>query len=116
MLTITSRTSEPRRRKGTSAADVELARLAKALGHPARVRILRRLGSQASCCHGSLADEMPLAASTVSQHLRILREAGLVQGEVDGPRTSYCINRERVARAAVLLKALVTTASESACP
>jgi DNA-binding transcriptional ArsR family regulator len=59
---------------------------------------------------------MPLAASTVSQHLRILREAGLVRGEVDGPRTSYCINRGRVARAAVLLKALVTTASEGACP
>jgi ArsR family transcriptional regulator len=98
MLTITSRTSEPRRRRRASAGDVELARLAKAVGHPARVRILRRLGQQASCCHGSLADQLLLAPSTVSQHLRILREAGLVQGEVDGPRTSYCINRERVPR------------------
>jgi DNA-binding transcriptional ArsR family regulator len=114
MPAITSHTNESRR-TATTAADVELACLAKALGHPARVRILRRLGSQASCFHGSLADEVPLAASTVSQHLRILREAGLVQGEVDGPRRSYCINRERVARAAGLLQALVTTAAEVAC-
>jgi ArsR family transcriptional regulator len=114
MPASTSHTNESPR-TGTTTADVELARLAKALGHPARVRMLRRLGSQASCCHGSLVDEVPLAASTVSQHLRILREAGLVQGEVDGPRRSYCINRDRVARAAELLQALVTTAAGGAC-
>jgi ArsR family transcriptional regulator, arsenate/arsenite/antimonite-responsive transcriptional repressor len=114
-MTIAIRTRKPERRSPASVADVELAQLAKAIGHPARVRILRRLGRQASCCHGSLADELPLAASTVSQHLRILREAGLLQGEVDGPRTSYCINRERVAQAAALLTSLVTTPSEGAC-
>jgi ArsR family transcriptional regulator len=86
--------------------DVELARLAKALAHPSRIRLLRRLAGEARCFYGSLADELPLAASTVSQHLRILRDAGLVRGEVDGPRTCYCINRDRLDRAMTLLQEL----------
>jgi ArsR family transcriptional regulator len=93
----------PRRR------DVELARLAKALGHPARIRILRLLARQSSCFYGSLAEELPIAASTVSEHLRILRDAGLVQGAADGTRTCYCIHREGLARAAALLQHLCAT-------
>jgi ArsR family transcriptional regulator len=96
--------------------DAELARLAKALGHPARIRMLRLLAGQTRCFYGSLADEFPLAASTVSQHLRILRDAGLVQGEVDGPRTCYCINRERLARATALLRDLAGTRPAGAEP
>jgi len=71
--------------------DDSLAALAKALGHPARVQILRFLALQTTCITGDVVAEIPLAQSTVSEHLRILREAGLVQGEVDGPRTRYCI-------------------------
>ncbi len=75
-----------------TAADETLARLAKALGHPARVEIVRFLSGQESCFYGDLAERLPLAKSTVSEHLRILREAGLVKGEVDGPRACYCID------------------------
>ena len=71
--------------------------MAKALGHPARVRIIRFLAARDTCVTGDLVDELPLAQSTVSEHLRILREAGLIQGEIDGPRTRYCINPDGLA-------------------
>jgi len=115
-------TSSPRSRplssrRRTRDLDAELARLTKALGHPARVRMLRLLAGQTRCSYGSLADEFPLAASTVSQHLRILRDAGLVQGEVEGPRTCYCVDRERLDRAAALLQELAgTRAAETESP
>ena len=67
-------------------ADARLARLAKALGHPARVAILRLLVRHEGCIVGDLVDELPLAQSTISQHLKQLKEAGLIRGEVDGPR------------------------------
>lgn len=72
--------------------DTALAALAKALGHPVRVKILRILATRQACITGDVAAELPLAQSTVSEHLRVLREAGLVQGEIEGPRTRYCIN------------------------
>lgn len=68
-----------------------LAELAKAVGHPLRVRILRILIKRKTCICGELVDELPIAQSTVSQHLKILKEVGLVQGEIDGPRVCYCI-------------------------
>lgn len=71
----------------------DLASLSWALAHPARVRIVRLLLSRTSCMCGEIVEEMPLAQSTVSQHLKILKEAGLVQGEIDGPRVCYCINK-----------------------
>jgi len=77
--------------------DEQLATMAKALGHPTRVKILRLLVARNACVTGDLVAELPLAQSTVSEHLRILREAGLVQGEIEGPRTSYCVNREGLA-------------------
>ncbi len=77
----------------TQARDEELARLAWAIAHPARLRILRILLVQKVCICGELVDQMPLAQSTVSQHLKILKEAGLVQGEIDGPKVCYCVNR-----------------------
>lgn len=76
----------------TITDDETLAAMAKALGHPTRVQILRLLAARDACVTGDLVDELPLAQSTVSEHLRILREAGLVQGEIDGPRTRYCVN------------------------
>ena len=73
--------------------DETLAVMTKALGHPTRVRILRLLAERRVCVTGDLVAELPLAQSTISEHLRILREAGLIQGEIEGPRTSYCVNR-----------------------
>ena len=84
-------------------ADEELASLAKALGHLARVQILRLLVRRSACVCGDIVDELPLAQSTVSQHLKILKEAGLIRGEVDGPRVCYCIEPRALRR----LKALV---------
>jgi ArsR family transcriptional regulator, arsenate/arsenite/antimonite-responsive transcriptional repressor len=78
---------------------VRMADLAKALSHPVRIRILEILGVQKGCICGRLVELLPLAQSTVSQHLRGLRDAGLIQGDVDGPRTCYCLNREAVIEA-----------------
>ena len=79
-------------------AEAELAALAKALGHPARVRILALLLEQEQCIAGEIVNELPLAASTVSQHLRTLKESGLVKGSIDGPRRCYCADRTLIAR------------------
>jgi ArsR family transcriptional regulator len=84
-------------------ADEELATLAKAVGHPARVQILRLLVRREACICGDIVDELPLAQSTVSQHLKVLKEAGLVRGEIDGPRICYCVEPRALRR----LKALV---------
>lgn len=84
-------------------ADEELARLAKAIGHPARVRILRLISRKEARVCSQIVDEMPLAQSTVSEHLRILKEAGLVRSSYDGPRVGYCIDFDGLRR----LKALV---------
>jgi DNA-binding transcriptional ArsR family regulator len=84
-------------------ADEALATMAKAVGHPVRAAILRLLAAQDSCQYGDLSDRLPLAKSTVSQHLKILREAGLVRVETDGARVCYCIDPSGLHR----LKALV---------
>ncbi len=72
----------------------QLARLAKALGHPARIRILNYLDNQNCCYTGDLVDVLPLAQSTISQHLKELKSAGLIQGEVNPPKIKYCINQK----------------------
>jgi ArsR family transcriptional regulator len=69
-----------------------LAAMAKAVAHPVRLAILQLLTHRETCATGDVVAELPLAQSTVSEHLRILREAGLVQGEIEGPRTRYCVN------------------------
>ncbi|MBT8470936.1 MAG: metalloregulator ArsR/SmtB family transcription factor [Deltaproteobacteria bacterium] len=79
-------------------ADQELAMLAKAIAHPARVRILRVLVRRTTCVCGDIVDELPLAQSTVSQHLKVLKEAGLIRGEVDGPRVCYCVEPRALRR------------------
>ncbi len=84
-------------------ADEELAVLAKAVGHPARVRILRILSRKEARVCSEIVGELPLAQSTVSEHLRILKEAGLIRAREDGPRVGYCINFRVLRR----LKALV---------
>ena len=73
------------------SADEELAALAKALGHPARVQIVRFLLDRDACMCGDIVEHLPLAQSTVSQHLKRLKEAGLIRGTIDGPRVCYCV-------------------------
>ena len=90
-------------RRGSSGADAELARFAKALAHPVRARIVRLLAGRDRCMYGSIAEMLPLAPSTVSQHLQVLRAAGLVHGQVSGPRVCYCIDRGVLARGRALL-------------
>lgn len=77
---------------------LELADLAKAIGHPARVQILRLLLDKNTCVAGDIFHKLPLAQSTVSQHLKVLRHAGLIIGCDDGPRVSYCVDTEVLSR------------------
>jgi ArsR family transcriptional regulator len=88
------------------AADDELATFAKAIAHPTRVRILRMLAKRAARMCSHIVDELPLAQSTVSEHLRILRSAGLVQANENGPRVSYCIVPSALKRLKALLEAV----------
>ena len=88
------------------AADEELALLAKAVGHPARVRILRLLSWKEARVCSQIVGELPLAQSTVSEHLRILKEAGLIRAREDGPRVGYCINAPVLRRLKALMAAI----------
>lgn len=72
----------------------KLARFAKALGHPARIAILKFLARRDTCYFGDIHDELPIAKATVSQHLKELKEAGLIQGEIETPKVKYCICRD----------------------
>lgn len=89
-----------------TAYDEELAEMARALSHPARVAIVRHLAERGTCVCGQIVDVLPLAQATVSQHLKVLKEAGFIQGEVDGPRTCYCVNPETVKRFQALVASL----------
>ena len=86
--------------------DEQIAAMTKALGHPVRLRIVRLLSERHTCVTGDLAAEFPLAQSTVSEHLRVLRDAGLVQGEIEGVRTSYCVDVAALAALKAALGAL----------
>ncbi len=87
-------------------ADEELALFAKALGHPARVRIMRLLTCRSACICGDIVDDLELAQSTVSQHLKVLKNAGLIRGEVDGPRVCYCADQRALRRVRALIGSL----------
>lgn len=81
-------------KKPFSEEQRKTAGFAKALGHPVRIAILDLLNSQACCFHGDMAEILPIAKSTLSQHLKELKKAGLIQGDITPPMTKYCINRE----------------------
>ena len=83
-----------------------LAALTRARGHPLRVRILRILAQRGACICGDLVEVLPVAQSTVSQHLKVLKEAGLIMGEVDGPRVCYCVDPNALRRLKALMGAL----------
>lgn len=84
-----------------------MARFAKAMGHPARMAILEFLAGQDACCFGDIHEELPIAKATVSQHLKELKEAGLIQGEVEAPKVRYCLNRDNWALARDLFDAFL---------
>jgi ArsR family transcriptional regulator len=79
--------------------EVQLANIAKTLSHPARIKILNILNQKGTCITGELVELMPLAQATVSQHLKELKDAGLIKGEVEGPKMCYCINPDIMSKA-----------------
>lgn len=91
-------------KKDYTATQEQLARFAKALGHPARIAIMNFLAKQETCYFGDIHEELPIAKATVSQHLKELKDAGLIQGEVETPKVKYCINRENWKLARELFK------------
>ena len=82
----------------------KIARYAKAMGHPIRMYVLELLSNQNCCYSGDLSDDLPIAKSTLSQHLKELKDAGLIQGEIEAPRIKYCINKENWKEAQILFK------------
>ncbi len=97
-MTATHPLSRTRRRQRNNNDQRDLARWAKALGHPARIAILQFLATRQTCFCGQIVEHLPLAQSTVSQHLRELRDAGLIQGTVDGARVCYCLAPETMTK------------------
>jgi len=85
-----------------TALNIDLAKYAKALAHPIRVAILDYLDKQSCCFTGDLVDVFPMAQSTISQHLKELKNAGLIQGELNPPKIKYCINQEEWEKAKTL--------------
>ena len=77
-----------------TAEQEQTARFAKALGHPVRIAILQLLNLQACCFHGDMAEELPIAKSTLSQHLNELKDAGLIKGIITPPTVKYCVDKE----------------------
>jgi ArsR family transcriptional regulator len=91
-------------KKGKFASDQNrIASYARAIAHPARVAILETLAERTACICGEIVEVMPLAQSTVSQHLKELKDAGLIKGEIEGPRSCYCLDLDRLREAAQLL-------------
>jgi DNA-binding transcriptional ArsR family regulator len=88
----------------TSDKQLRMARYAKAMAHPVRVYVLELLSNQSCCYSGDLSDELPIAKSTLSQHLKELKDAGLIQGETELPRIKYCIDKENWKEAQQLFK------------
>ncbi len=86
--------------------DVRLSLLAKALSHPARVAILRTLAKRNACVCGEIVEVLPIAQATVSQHLKELNNAGLVDGTMEGPSSCYCLNKDAIGRLAADLNGL----------
>jgi ArsR family transcriptional regulator, arsenate/arsenite/antimonite-responsive transcriptional repressor len=84
----------------------KIARYAKAMGHPIRMYVLELLSKQSCCYSGDLTEELPIAKSTLSQHLKELKEAGLIQGEIEAPKIRYCLNKENWKEAKKLFKGI----------
>lgn len=87
-----------------SSDEIALSELCKALSHPARIAILHALAERGECVCGEIVDVLPLAQSTVSQHLKQLRASGLIRGEIDGAKSCYCIDQKQLSRLFKLLE------------
>jgi DNA-binding transcriptional ArsR family regulator len=98
-----------------SKTQVDLAMLAKAFAHPARVAILQLLAQKKACICGDIVDELPLSQSTVSQHLAELKKAGLIKGEIEGPSVCYCIDEKAWKRAQEALSGFVGRIAARCC-
>lgn len=103
------------KKEGFSPADCQLAELAKALGHPARIAILKELAKRQTCICGEIVEVLPLAQSTVSQHLKELLQAGLIMGSVDGVKSCYCINWKAFEHFETMLKPFFNAAVSQKC-
>lgn len=88
---------------------IELANVAKALSHPARIKIMQILGEKNACICGDLVELLPLSQSTVSQHLKELKKAELIIGEVEGPKTCYCLNKNTLVKVKICFENLFTS-------
>ena len=86
-----------------------MARYAKAMGHPIRMYVLDLLSKQTCCYSGDLTEVLPIAKSTLSQHLKELKDAGLIQGEIEGPKIKYCLNQENWKMAQSLFSSLMNS-------
>ena len=86
-----------------------MARYAKAMGHPIRMYVLELLSKQSCCYSGDLTEVLPIAKSTLSQHLKELKNAGLIQGEIEGPKIKYCLNQENWKVAQSLFSSLMNS-------
>lgn len=91
----------------------QMARFAKAMGHPIRIAILQMLANQTCCFHGDMSELLPIAKSTLSQHLNELKDAGLIQGEITPPTVKYCINKENWVLVKQLLGGFIDSVSDS---
>lgn len=96
-----------------SVIDCDMAIVLRALGHPARLEIVRALASKGRCFCGEIVEMLPLVQSTVSQHLKVLKDAKLIEGTIDGPRSCYRLNTKKLKDASTLL-AQITLAGEAA--
>jgi len=85
--------------------EIAIARFAKAMGHPARIAILKYLSSLDACCFGDINKELPIAKATVSQHLSELKDAGLIKGSIEPPKVNYCIDKDNWQKAKKLISA-----------
>lgn len=98
-----------------TAQQNRLAELAKAFGHPARISILQFLATQKGCVCGSIVEEVGLAQATVSQHLKALKEAGLITGTIEGTSICYCLNPKGIEEMRVMLNALLDNCCSPGC-
>lgn len=95
--------------EGFTAQQLELAKIARALAHPARVAILQYLARVNACIGGEIVDALPLAQPTISRHLKELKAVGLIKGQIEGVRVNYCIDRERWEEVRALLGSFFNT-------
>jgi ArsR family transcriptional regulator len=93
--------------------EIALARFAKAMGHPARIAILKYLSSLNACCFGDINKELPIAKATVSQHLSELKDAGLIRGTIEPPKVNYCLNKENWKKAQELFETFFDKSARS---